>query len=284
MPHLLTRGELVQTMLRDFDAHRRAIRAHDSEAAEDTWEACEQWVSQLSPTSEANAVVNAVPEEGGVCVMDDLIKTAKDWPASPSSDALSAAAVETLLEGLVNRIEELQGALSEAYAEGKRDALTERVAPTKEAEISSLVPDHCTSIAIAFDPGVLHINKDGSGHIVVGEADFTLEDDRAEGPDGPEGSVHWIARLSESEVVALRDFLNGSAPNITAQDAARLLTNDPQEIEGVMPVMLSRHSVRLPQLDENGNEYFQQVNVPWIVQRQIVADALLALAEGTAAR
>lgn len=51
MPHLLTRGELVQTMLRDFDAHRRAIRAHDSEASEATWEACEQWVSQLSPES-----------------------------------------------------------------------------------------------------------------------------------------------------------------------------------------------------------------------------------------
>lgn len=52
MPHLLTRGELVQTMLRDFDAHRRAIRAHDSEAAEATWEACEQWVSQLTPKTD----------------------------------------------------------------------------------------------------------------------------------------------------------------------------------------------------------------------------------------
>lgn len=59
MPHLLTRGELVQTMLRDFDAHRRAIRAHDSEVAEATWEACEQWVSQLSPETELKQTPSA---------------------------------------------------------------------------------------------------------------------------------------------------------------------------------------------------------------------------------
>lgn len=64
---------------------------------------------------------------------------------------------------------------------------------------------------LSFDPGTLHIDRDGSGRIVVGEAEFALEDDRGEGPDGPRGSVHWVTRLSVSEVAALRDFLNANA-------------------------------------------------------------------------
>lgn len=69
--------------------------------------------------------------------------------------------------------------------------------------VAHLVPEHCTGIALAFEPGVLHINKDGSGYIAIDEKHFECEDDR--GPDG--GSVHWITRLDASEVVALRDFL-----------------------------------------------------------------------------
>jgi hypothetical protein len=37
----------VQTMLRDFDKLRQAIRAHDSFATEEAWEKCERWVSLL---------------------------------------------------------------------------------------------------------------------------------------------------------------------------------------------------------------------------------------------
>jgi len=66
-----------------------------------------------------------------------------------------------------------------------------------------LVPDHCTGMSLAFEPGVLHIRKDGSGSICIAEKDFELEDDR----DDEGGSVHWIARLDASEIIALRDFL-----------------------------------------------------------------------------
>lgn len=78
-------------------------------------------------------------------------------------------------------------------------------------EVANIVPEGCTGKALAFDPGALHVNKDGSGYFVVDEGEWTLEDDRCEGPDGPQGSVHWIARLDASEMQALRDFLNGSA-------------------------------------------------------------------------
>ncbi|WP_241065259.1 hypothetical protein [Achromobacter insuavis] len=57
----------------------------------------------------------------------------------------------------------------------------------------------------------LHMKPDGSGEIIVNEDDFTLEDDRDEGPDGPQGSVHWVARLPASEIAALRNFLTGHA-------------------------------------------------------------------------
>lgn len=76
--------------------------------------------------------------------------------------------------------------------------------------VGDIVPPHCTGTSFVFEPGVLHVRKDGSGYIVVNEEDLVLEDDRCEGPDGPEGSVHWIARMDASEITALRDFLNGN--------------------------------------------------------------------------
>lgn len=45
-------GARVQTMLRDFDRLRKAIREHDSFAAESAWEKCERWVCQLKPVTE----------------------------------------------------------------------------------------------------------------------------------------------------------------------------------------------------------------------------------------
>lgn len=93
------------------------------------------------------------------------------------------------------------------------------------AQPVDIVPSHCTGTALSFDPGVLQVNKDGSGYIAIDERHFSLEDDRCEGPDGPEGSVHWITRLDASEIVALRDFLNGSKatpaqPSAGAQEEA----------------------------------------------------------------
>lgn len=94
-------------------------------------------------------------------------------------------------------------------------------APTPQTPVASIVPPHCSGIAFVFEPGVLRVNKDGSGYIAIDEDDFALEDDRCEGPDGPEGSVHWIARLDASDITALRDFLNGTtapAPQAMGSD------------------------------------------------------------------
>lgn len=48
---LFVDGARAQTMLRDFDRLRKAIRQHDSEATEAAWEKCERWVDQLRPVS-----------------------------------------------------------------------------------------------------------------------------------------------------------------------------------------------------------------------------------------
>lgn len=44
---LFARAAMSETMLRDFNALRKAIREHDSFASEAAWEKCERWVSQL---------------------------------------------------------------------------------------------------------------------------------------------------------------------------------------------------------------------------------------------
>lgn len=41
-------GAKIETMLRDFDALRRAIAAHDSFATEAAWEKCERWLGAVS--------------------------------------------------------------------------------------------------------------------------------------------------------------------------------------------------------------------------------------------
>jgi len=42
----------AQTMLRDFDRLRRAIRAHDPEASEQAFEKVERWIALISPNPE----------------------------------------------------------------------------------------------------------------------------------------------------------------------------------------------------------------------------------------
>lgn len=81
--------------------------------------------------------------------------------------------------------------------------------------VSAIVPPHCSGYSFVFDPGVIHVNKDGSGYIAINEDDFVLEDDR----DAEGGSVHWITRLDASEVTALRDFLSGvPATSLTSEN------------------------------------------------------------------
>lgn len=43
----------AQTMLRDFDKLRRAIRSWDAEAAEAAWDKCERWVALINPRGNA---------------------------------------------------------------------------------------------------------------------------------------------------------------------------------------------------------------------------------------
>lgn len=46
------RGAKAETMLRDFNRLRQAIRAHDSFATEAAWDLCERWVDQLRPITD----------------------------------------------------------------------------------------------------------------------------------------------------------------------------------------------------------------------------------------
>lgn len=50
MSDAFMRGARAETMLRDFDRLRRAIRSHDSDATEAAWENCERWVGCINPT------------------------------------------------------------------------------------------------------------------------------------------------------------------------------------------------------------------------------------------
>ena len=52
---LFLQSAKVQTMVRDFDRLRAAIRSHDSFAAEEAWERCERWISVL-PAEAVDAV------------------------------------------------------------------------------------------------------------------------------------------------------------------------------------------------------------------------------------
>lgn len=96
-----------------------------------------------------------------------------------------------------------------------------------------LVPQHCTGIAFCFEPGTLHIAKDGSGYLVVDECSFELRDDRADGPDGPEGSVHWLARIPAEEMIALQEFLNNGIGSRQAPGAYGQVGQSEAEAERV---------------------------------------------------
>lgn len=120
---------------------------------------------------------------------------------------------------------EKERSLLEDFGNGLISTVQERIRAAIPATepVSSIVPDHCSGTALAFEGGCLHVRKDGSGYIIVDEDDFKLEDDRCEGEHGPEGSVHWIARFPAGEMTALRNFLNGqefsalSAPSVAVK-------------------------------------------------------------------
>jgi len=100
-----------------------------------------------------------------------------------------------------------------------------RPSPTGEKveAVAAIVPDHCSGSSLVFSDGILHVNKDGSGHIVVEEEDFEIETEYDE--DGSR-SDFWITRFPPSEMQALRDFLNGAHFDVSAITAALVAERD----------------------------------------------------------
>ncbi len=117
-------------------------------------------------------------------------------------------AAETKLARVWTKVDAIR---TKHAAKPKHSPLPQHVEPAPVVEpVASIVPDGCTGITIVFEPGHLHVNKDGWGYFCVPDAELVFEDDRCMGPDGSEGSIHWIARMDASEIEALRDFLNGA--------------------------------------------------------------------------
>lgn len=163
-----------------------------------------------------------------------LSRTDRSWSAivnnghgksdMPSEHAAMAYAEETVAKLLKARLEKARECV----------ALYDTPAQPPAHPVD-IVPSHCTGASLSFEPGVLYVSKDGSGYIAIDERHFSLEDDRCDGPDGPEGSVHWITRMDASEVVALRNFLNGS-PATPAQPDTTLSSKSVGVSEGVAAI------------------------------------------------
>lgn len=105
---------------------------------------------------------------------------------------------------------------------------TEPAAPEGRQEVvASIVPEHCSGSSLVFSEGVLHVNKDGSGHIVVKEADFQIE---TEYDDDGARSDFWITRFPPGEMQSLKDFLNGMPFTSPAEQAG----TDHRKIDGAI--------------------------------------------------
>lgn len=62
-----------------------------------------------------------------------------------------------------------------------------------------------TGSSLVFSEGILHVNKDGSGYILVNESDFQIE---TEYDDDGSRSDFWITKFPAGEMVELKNFLN----------------------------------------------------------------------------
>lgn len=113
--------------------------------------------------------------------------------------------------------------------EGQQEAVAQFL-PTEGGEyngnVSDIIPDSCTSSSLVFSEGILHVTKDGSGHIVVKEDDFQIE---TEYDDDGARSDFWITRFPSGEMQSLKDFLNGvtftrpAEQAVTVQQAAKVI-------------------------------------------------------------
>lgn len=110
---------------------------------------------------------------------------------------------------VLGKFGEAEPAKASAQADFERRILS-TLTPHPEGEataVADIVPAHCSGSSLVFSEGVLHVKKDGSGYIVVKEADFEIETEY-DSEDGSR-SDFWITRFPAGEMQALRDFLNG---------------------------------------------------------------------------
>lgn len=48
----------VETMMKDFNRLRAAIRSHDTVATETAWDKCERWVGCINPNAQPDSLTN----------------------------------------------------------------------------------------------------------------------------------------------------------------------------------------------------------------------------------
>lgn len=144
-------------------------------------------------------------------------------PDKPTREALIERLL-TVAESILDR-----GFLARPDNDALREAITALRTPAEETEaVANIVPEGCTGSSLALSEGVLHVNKDGSGYILVKEEHFEIETEY-DSEDGSR-SDFWITRLQPSETQALRDFLNGVPLTTTTPpvDEAKVRVTDLQ--------------------------------------------------------
>lgn len=85
-------------------------------------------------------------------------------------------------------------------------ALADEATGKAEAGLAEPWRSGVTGAALSFEPGVLNVNRDGSGSLAFRESILEIE----QSDDG--GADYWFANLPASEVLAIRDFLNTYFP------------------------------------------------------------------------
>ena len=83
----------VETMRRDINRLRRAVKSHDSEATEEAFDKCERWFDQLEPVSgtEMNTCRRCkTPLTPGKAIMQTFRPGTPDFPGDTHAVTFSA--------------------------------------------------------------------------------------------------------------------------------------------------------------------------------------------------
>lgn len=95
--------------------------------------------------------------------------------------------------------------------------------------------------------------------------------------------LHQRGTSPHTLVATFHTYLaNGEFPPAPpVQEAAQVLASKtPNPVFDILkPILMGEHSVQIPEFDEHGDEHTRSINVPWVVQKEIIAGALRALAE-----